>query len=291
MPVMDGFDGDRQDPGDQQFRDLPILAMTANATVEDKRRTAEAGMNAHISKPIEPRELFESLIEWIEPGEREVPDLAGDRDEEATREAADQALPKVAGLDVEAAVARLGGNVTSYTRLLQKFAANQADAISRLEATLDSGDTEEAVRIAHTLKGLGGTLGASELQSSAAGLEKALHETPTDLPAGLVESTARSLEQVLAAISPLLQSAVREASTEEGTLSGDELRVQLDRLLEMLGEFDTEAEDLVEQILGGGPEPQIGETLKEIKSRLGEYDFDGASEVLSAALATRSNEG
>jgi HPt (histidine-containing phosphotransfer) domain-containing protein len=245
-------------------------------------------MNAHITKPIEPRELFEALVTWIEPGEREVPDLALAEDE---LEAASEALPQIEGVDVEAAVARVGGSVTSYKRLLEKFVDNQADAISRLTVSLDSGDAEEAARIAHTLKGLGGTIGAPELQSAAASLEAALREKGTDVSSELIAATERELEQVLGAVRPVVEVAGDGAPPTSGTLSAEELKASLDQLATMLGEYDTEAEDLVEQIAGSGPEAQIGEALDEVKRRLGEYDFDGASEVLTAALAAQSDEG
>ena len=68
MPVMDGFTATSLLREDPQFEDLPILAMTANATVEDRKRCLEAGMNEHIPKPINPGVLFEALLKWIPHG-------------------------------------------------------------------------------------------------------------------------------------------------------------------------------------------------------------------------------
>ena len=73
MPVMDGLIAartiralDRPDAGT-----IPIIAMTANVFDEDVQRSMEAGMNAHLAKPIEPELLYSTLAEWIGKGERQ----------------------------------------------------------------------------------------------------------------------------------------------------------------------------------------------------------------------------
>jgi signal transduction histidine kinase/CheY-like chemotaxis protein len=73
MPVMDGYEATRRIRRREQFRDLPVLAMTANATLEDREAAEAAGMNGHIAKPIDPRELFSNLLQWVAPGDRELP--------------------------------------------------------------------------------------------------------------------------------------------------------------------------------------------------------------------------
>ena len=83
-------------------------------------------------------------------------------------------LPDLPGIDTEAGVARMGGSVKSYLRLLEKFADNQADAIAGITQAVEQGDGEAAVRLAHTLKGVGGSIGADALQQAAAEVEAAL---------------------------------------------------------------------------------------------------------------------
>ena len=78
MPVMDGYTATGKIREDRRFDKLPVLAMTANATVEDRERSLSSGMNAHLNKPIDPKELYSALLSWIEPGEREVPEGLGE---------------------------------------------------------------------------------------------------------------------------------------------------------------------------------------------------------------------
>ncbi|BHH85886.1 hypothetical protein LA52FAK_41750 [Desulforhopalus sp. 52FAK] len=62
---MDGYTATAKIRENPQYKDLPILAMTANAMKEDKVRSLRAGMNGHISKPIAPGDLFVEVIRWV----------------------------------------------------------------------------------------------------------------------------------------------------------------------------------------------------------------------------------
>ena len=122
-------------------------------------------MDDHIAKPIIPKVLFETLLKWVEHKERDVPDAPTDDEADSLE------LPDLAGVDTIAGLARVGGNVRSYLKLLNKFAENQADAISEIRSAFDDSDKELSVRLAHTLKGVGGAIGATNLQEAAAKLE------------------------------------------------------------------------------------------------------------------------
>ncbi len=65
MPVMDGYEATRRIRADEKYRDLPILAMTANVMEGDKEKALDAGMNDHIPKPINPNEMFVTMAKWI----------------------------------------------------------------------------------------------------------------------------------------------------------------------------------------------------------------------------------
>ncbi|MFT5501735.1 MAG: PAS domain S-box-containing protein, partial [Woeseiaceae bacterium] len=114
MPVMDGFTATRELRKNEKYKTLPILAMTANATHEDQKRCKEAGMDDHIAKPIIPKVLFETLLKWVPHKERELPDAPDD--EFADTSAAE--LPDLQGVDTDAGLARVGGNIRSYLKLL-----------------------------------------------------------------------------------------------------------------------------------------------------------------------------
>ena len=72
MPVMGGFEATQEIRRDERFKDLPIIAMTAHAMAGDREKSIEAGMNDHVTKPIDPDQLISALVKWIKPGKRET---------------------------------------------------------------------------------------------------------------------------------------------------------------------------------------------------------------------------
>jgi CheY-like chemotaxis protein len=281
MPVMDGYTATRRIREDGRYENLPVLAMTANATLEDRRMAADAGMNAHIAKPIDPRTLFSALLEWIEHGERELPEPRNTQGLEAE---AQEPLPDLPGIDTRAGLSRVGGNVRSYRKLLEKFVGNQAGAITDIRAALDERDDERSVRLAHTLKGVAGTVGASALQQSAAQLEAALKGQSEAAPEALISETGIELDRVLSAI-----QAVAGAEPVSAGGGGDvpaDFSPRLQGLLEKLEQYDSEADDVLEEILGQVVGTPVADPLRALKKRVGQYDFEGAAEDLKRLVAS-----
>jgi PAS domain S-box-containing protein len=277
MPVMDGFTATARLREDQRFTELPILAMTANATVEDREKALERGMNDHIAKPINPKLLFEALLKWIPHGERELPDTyrrAEERKEEPE-------LADLPGIDTEGGITRMGGSVKSYLRLLEKFEENQAGAVKEIEEAVDGGDGEAAVRLAHTLKGVSGSIGADSLQSLAAEVESALKADASQLPEELGE-TARELDRVLGLIRGLSGPGAGAAAKPK-TLP-DDLMLRLRQLMEKLEEYDSEAEDVLLGILADVKGTEVHALLQGVKKQIGQYDMEAAAEELVPLL-------
>ena len=73
MPVMDGYTATREIRKDDRFKELPIIAMTAHAMTGDEDKSLESGMNGHVTKPIDPDQLFATLQKWIKPSEKRAP--------------------------------------------------------------------------------------------------------------------------------------------------------------------------------------------------------------------------
>ncbi len=279
MPVMDGFTATRELRKDERYKNLPILAMTANATHEDRKRCEEAGMDDHIAKPIIPKILFETLLKWVPHKEREIPDAPDDEfaDGSATE------LPDIQGVDTEAGLARVGGNIRSYLKLLGKFAENQSDTINEIRSAITDGDGELSVRLAHTLKGVGGAIGATALQEAAAKLEATLKDDPQDLPGKLMEAAEKELNRILGLLSDLTSSNDGGDAETAGDLPAD-LPEQLQALLDKLDEYDTDAEDLVDEIIGKVRGTELHDDLLSVRKRVGQYDFEGAAEELKPII-------
>jgi len=272
MPVMGGIEATRMIREQERFRDLPIIAMTANAMAGDREACLEAGMNDHIAKPIELNELFGTLNRWItaaEPAEDSAvqPAVA----EEVVE------LPALPGIDIENGIRRVGGNRKLYRNILLKFADSQRDAPERIRAAMADGDQETAVRLAHTLKGVAGNIGASRLQQQALAMEQALKDGG-DGEASLYAALSEALKQVLQGIDALQQTKGDEAD-EGSDIDLDALRPMLCTLRELLLDDDTDAAEYLEQICERFPGISERMKLAAIGKAVGQYDFEEALEL------------
>ncbi|MBK1733759.1 hypothetical protein CKO15_00365 [Halorhodospira abdelmalekii] len=197
MPVMDGFEATRvlREGGYER----PILALSAAVMEEDRRRAAAAGADGHLGKPIDSSDLYAALLAHL--GVEAVADAAVHADV-ATGEANSAcALPtELPGFDLERGRRQLGGDEALYLRQLRSFRAKLTGDYAHLLDHLRTGRDEEARRLAHTLKGVAGTLAAVELQGLAEQIDRAL-KRGTEVSTELIEHLERAFretEQVLA---------------------------------------------------------------------------------------------
>ena len=170
---MDGHEAARTIRRAPGYAKLPIIAMTAHAMTGDREKSLEAGMNDHVTKPIDPDQLIAALIKWIEPGERSGRAEAKPVPPKPEPENA-PAIPELAGIDVKTGLSRVAGNRKLYLDLLRKFAADYPDSADRIKNALNKGDHELALRLAHTVKGVSGNIGAMDLYQAAKKLEASI---------------------------------------------------------------------------------------------------------------------
>ena len=165
MPVLDGYSATREIRLDPQYRNLPIIAMTANAFASDIEKAKAAGMNDHVGKPFEFENLFAILAKWIKPAAAKKPEP----------KPAPAAKPAAPVLDTVAAVKRMGDDPNLYARVLDKFEAGNRNFEASFREAQSRGDQETMIRMAHTVKGSGANIGAQALARSAAELEALCH--------------------------------------------------------------------------------------------------------------------
>ncbi|MFZ3205268.1 MAG: PAS domain S-box protein [Pseudomonas sp.] len=153
---------------DRRFFDLPIIAMAAHAMAEERQRCLDSGINDHLAKPIDPDELFRTLIRYG----------VGLQVEPAAAVSIADSLFAVPGLDAAAGLRRVGGKLDFYRKLLRQFVHGQSGVIQDIRIALAAANFQLASRLAHTLKGVAGNIGAMPLSRIAAEVDDAIREAP-----------------------------------------------------------------------------------------------------------------
>jgi two-component system sensor histidine kinase/response regulator len=188
MPVMDGYTATREIRNLQsETRNVPIIAMTAHAMAGDEDKSLQAGMNGHVTKPIDPDQLFATLQKWIQPSEKRAQvqqsEVPVERIEAGKVVPEEDELPaSLPGFDLSAGLERLMGNKHLYRKLLVDFGAKYIKTASDIRETLDTKDYERTHSLVHNIKGLAGNLAATDLQIATVNLEKLVKGTEKNAP-------------------------------------------------------------------------------------------------------------
>jgi two-component system, sensor histidine kinase and response regulator len=293
MPEMDGYQATANIRSDARFATLPIIAMTAHATLEERQRCLAAGMNDHVSKPIDPANLFDTVARYrTQAGAATTADIAVDVAVPVpSREDPAVDLPPISGLDAGDGLARVGGNRKLYRKLLRQFVEDHAATAEQVREARARGDVALAERLAHTLKGVAGNIGAPDVRLAAGALEAALHDRAD------ARNVDAATEQVAAALAPLV-AQLREALTPGipaapspgATTAGGAAwpRDTVAQLTAMLADLDASAVDFLEAhqaslrpLFGGTAWPQFERSVQG-------YAFADAQAQLEQALKSVS---
>jgi len=242
--------------------------------VEERQRCLDAGMNDHVSKPIDPDNLFATLLRWAKPRPRQVvePQVAV-----TNIKASDQvALPEIAGINLADGLNRVAGNRRLYRDLLGQFAAKQGDAANQISTALESGDSKLAERVAHTVKGVAGNLGITEVQSVAQKLEKALRGGEGTVSTALVEFASVMDTQVQAIDKALRHSATAPPEVQTAPFDGKEAAAAIARLRRLLEASDGDAEESFRSLQNAVASVVEKPHLDGLNALINDFDFDAA---------------
>ncbi|UDM18628.1 ATP-binding protein [Vogesella sp. XCS3] len=196
MPQVDGLLATRHIRQQYSASQLPIIAMTAHAMESERQRSLDAGMNDHLSKPINPEALVTTLLRWVAP-------KATAKGKAMPMTESPPTLPDLPGFDLQAAQQQLGGKTSLLYKLLLRMRQDYAQAALQIQATLAAGQPQEAMRLAHSLKGVAATLHIAQLQKAAASVELALANGDTEGAGILMPALLRAMEETNASLALL----------------------------------------------------------------------------------------
>nr|WP_145545608.1 response regulator [Variovorax boronicumulans] len=283
MPVMGGLEATELIRADARFKDLPIIAMTAHAMVEERDRCLAAGMVDHITKPLDPPLMFKSLLRWVQARPAEAAAAPAAAPQPQPQQA--QELPVIEGLDTQAGLRRVGGNRALYLRLLHQFADGQADAVQRIEAALAAGRQEEAERAAHTVRGVAGNMGLAALHAAATTLEETLRHGG-DVPAALAVFGAELVARVAALRAAWGEPAAAAApAAPQPAIDAAEAAGHAQTFARLLADCDAQAEEYLGEHRAALAQVCGEQALAGIVRAVQGFDFDAALETVREAAA------
>lgn len=282
MPVLDGYQTSRAIRNNPSWKQLPIIAMTANVMSDDKRKCLQAGMDDFLGKPILPERLYAILLKWIKP-------LDTPQDPQLSAELA--AIPYIYGIDSRKGLEHAAGNGGVYRKILQKFAANHHRSFDDIRQALVNRDYPKTQQLVHTMKGLAGSLGATQLQGQLLRIEEIL-DSGFDSPAlnrntsieALIDAADSENNKIITSINNTLTSAILPTGGTQPMLPPSEIRARLQNLLDKLRTFDSDADQQIDDILARSDDPRLIETLLPIKKQITNYRFIDAAQSLSQLL-------
>ncbi|MBF0112951.1 MAG: response regulator [Desulfamplus sp.] len=301
MPVMDGLEAARKIRKEKLMADIPIIAMTAHAMAGDREKSLNAGMNGHISKPVDPIELYNILSQFISDNQLDSNSLSLDKNDlsdnifytpshdsvsnnhEPIYKQPKENLKQIAifsdikGIDYKTAIKRLNNKPAMLINILNDFKKNYSNEPERIRELFREGNCSELQIKAHTLKGIAGYMGADALFQSASKLEDFLKDSGTVLlaeAASFIEPLIQSIENIVGSLSKLNLNVNEEIDlAQKTTLSrvtesskAEPTKIENSLQVEHLTEFMN--------LLNSG-DANATDRLPQVQSILGESGYNG----------------
>ncbi|MBQ5950296.1 hybrid sensor histidine kinase/response regulator [Massilia sp. ST3] len=279
MPELDGLSATREIRRHPRLRELPIVAMTAHALPSDRAKSLAAGMNDHVTKPIDPDLLFCTLLKWIDPARlqgRALPPAAPTAASESAAREPVGSLPPVPGIDWRQALDNVDGQRSRLEKRAGSFVREYAGAPRILREALSGGDHVRLQSLAHNLKSSAAYVGAFELSAAANRLEQDLRAGQFGRLSVQVPGLVASTETVLAGLAQLAAAALPRQADPSAVAQ------VVARLQAYLADDDARAEDALselESLLAGTAHAQ---SLVEVRRAVADIEYTAALAPLSA---------
>ncbi|MDR2784054.1 MAG: response regulator [Treponema sp.] len=233
MPEMDGIETTRRiramGEDDPYFRQMPIVALTANALVEYRELFLQSGFNDFLAKPIEVEKLCDILKKWLSPEKRQAANTL--RTSKADAGGADELT--ISNIDVQAGISNTGGSLSSYLRVLRIFCNDAEDRAVYIKNAAAEGDTKLYTTMVHALKSASRSLGATEFGDFAEAMEAAGRARDIPIIRRRTGELLNQLYALLANIKNFLNQNTAEVESGDTRLSKEQLEDLMRALSDM----------------------------------------------------------
>ncbi|SUI90854.1 PAS domain S-box protein [Shewanella morhuae] len=261
MPDMDGLEATRLIRSDERFATLPILAMTANASQSDRQDCLDAGMNDHVSKPIDMPLLLPSILQLVG---REVATTQQYAEYYSTAAVSLEDEPLLDNIDL--ILQRFGGNESFFHKIAQNFTPEMNKQLAQLTQATRVADYEKAAAVSHAIKGVASSFGARRLATYSAYLEQQFKQKSfeqvevehwVDKLAVLIHQSSQQIATYGEATEASIFANDGTNQLSQPATAVQNIKLELNTLMTLLAENNLEAITRVEQLaesLSGHPQ-------------------------------------
>ncbi|MGI1671457.1 MAG: response regulator [Neptuniibacter sp.] len=273
MPVMDGFETIAEIRKKPRLSNLPVIALTAHAMSDDKEKSLAAGMDDHITKPIDIDELEATLYKWAPTNS-----LKTTARKQATKDKliVPDALP---GLDLKSAMNRLSNDLALYHSLWDQFELKYPNIEQQTTLLLERKDFPALNELGHSLKGVFANLGANKLENTCSIIER-LNELPDDKGSQLLSQLADQLREVRNSLTKLKAPTIADShDKKERDVDPYKFKNNITQLKSLLKSGDIDAINIVKECISSADTDQ-NQTLVEIERLVYDFEFEEALKLL-----------
>jgi CheY-like chemotaxis protein len=273
MPEMDGLTATKEIRQTLQLQDLPIIAMTAHAMAGDVEKSIIAGMNQHLTKPIEPGLLYKTLSLYLEKPNKGLHDQSTIPVSSNNTKQTLATLRQETVLAVDEAIKRLQGKEVLYAELIHDFWSKYQTLSQQMVQAYKSGQAECLYRYAHSLKSTAQYIGAYELTASASALENEIHHQGLYIELKLNE-VATCLDFIIAQLNRIYHHATSTNIKQKLDVKGAKKIIK--NLMPCLISANIQAEEIVGKLMKIGYETPYHQQIKSIQDMVNDFEFDDA---------------
>jgi signal transduction histidine kinase/CheY-like chemotaxis protein/HPt (histidine-containing phosphotransfer) domain-containing protein len=281
MPEMDGLTCAKQMRLHDSLKKVPIVAMTAHAMQGDREKSLNAGMNEHITKPIELPILIKVLNQWLNIDVEHVNAAETANSTQArTLDVLPDSLPP---FDLKQALKYSNQNAILLRQLFSSFYERYWNAPEMLGVWIDKQQFEAVLPLIHSIKGVAGTLANHELKTTAEAFELALItkqiESINHARFEFVVELKRALKAIVSL--PPMSDVIAPSRYEYTPLAPDASRALLEQFYHALSHNQFRATDLFADLIPFFLQKGFKAEVDELGYFLDQLDFKNALAVLA----------
>lgn len=275
MPKMDGYTATKLIKQNDKYNKLPIIAMTAHAMEGDKQLSLDAGMNGHLTKPLDADELFDVLLKWIPKVTESAPlfsKVTIDEKDDDTSYILSK-LSAITSLNLDVALNRCQGKTKLYCKLAADFVLEHQHSVSEFLAFSENNESDKLFIKVHALKSSSAYIGAFELSKNCASIENKI-DSQEDY-SKLLTLVCKQLQNLLYELGSIFDQAKDKKSIKNALSTSDYLR----QLLPLLQSSDFAAEDLLPEIVKSCMSDELKLQIQQVERFVHEIEFEQAAEL------------